>query len=84
MTNAVLTLAVPSARPSPGVAYRDELADLADATAYNLANATEDWQRADVLALHRQWAANARRRYRAALIEGLFGPQDRAATGRWR
>ena len=73
MTNVALTLAVPAARPSPGVAYRDELADLADATSYNLANASDEWQRADVLALHRQWAANARRRYRAALIVGLFG-----------
>ena len=72
--NAPTIAPVAGTRPSPGVAYRDELADLADATSYNLANASDDWQRADVLALHRQWAANARRRYRAALIEGLFGP----------
>lgn len=55
-------------RPSPGELYRAELDALASATAFNLSRATAEWQRRDVLALHRQWAANARRRYQAAVI----------------
>jgi hypothetical protein len=55
-------------RPSPGELYRAELDGLASATAYNLSRATAEWQRRDVLALHRQWTANARRRYQAAVI----------------
>ncbi len=62
-------------RPSPGALYRAELDGLASATAYNLARSTAGWQRRDVLALHRQWSANARRRYQAAVIREQIAPR---------